>query len=1143
MIQTNLFPEPTKIPPSTANEEATYSGFCLHSLEVLNWGTFDQSIKRLTVDGQNCLLTGNIGSGKSTLIDALTALLVPPRKLAFNKAAGAHTGERNLLSYFHGFYTSERGDYGYARHKGLRPEAKHYSVLLAKFRNEALQESLTLAKIIWLKPGEKRVTKLFVVSRQELSIQQHFNGFSNIKEFKKYLAAIPETQLFDDNFKQYAQAFGKILGISPQSKALNLFNQTVSMKQVGSVTEFVREHMLDQPELESKLVELQHNYEDLNRLHEAVLEAKQKVELLTPIVTKGRECLELKQQSRFNYDAKEILDAYFNEKRGVLLSQRIERRLKELDKLNAQIEQQRLQKRELESNADQLSENIRKHGGDRLQQLREKIHELTRVRDKKRKNYGVYQTYAKQFELPDPLSIDVFFSNQSQTQATVEKAKEEADRVDQDRLTLEPERRKIIEQGEAVGREIESLEGRPSNIPAAQITIRDRIAEAVGLDQENIPFVGELLEVKDSEKPVWEGAIERVLHNFALSLLIPESHYRRVADFVEQTNLRGKLVYYRVKDEPIKINRSPRPHSIFEKVNIRRESHFYQWLKQQLVDRFDIICCQDMGDFRREPRALTPNGQIKSGNNRHEKDDRHNIHDRTRDVLGWNNRTKLKLLKVKRDDLVRQLEDADRKSKELKSHFERWNKRVTDGNSFINSFTDFDDINFQIEVEKLQRVSEEKDSLESSSDILRALTQQFETVKRSIRDVENTLETGLTEKGQINTNIERDRGEQQIAEQSAATVGDNEKLKHYGYIENYFRNLPDTTLNLNSIDKRKSEVNTKLYEQGRKLDEKAQRRESETVKSMAQFNNQFPADSTEMDSSLDALDEFASLLKTLATEDLPRHETRFREMLKNDTIKSMAVFRAQLDSQSDDIRESINNINHALASLEYGEGTFIAIEIERSLDNDIKEFLAKMKECTELATEDIYAEEKFLRIKSLIERFKGEPEWTKKVTDVRNWHIFNVAERSKEDNTLIELFSDSAGKSGGQKEKLAYSILAAAIMLQYGLIKKFGETQDRQRRFNLVVIDEAFGRGSNESTRFGLKLFQKLGLQLMLVTPLQKLNVIEDYVGRVHYISQRDSDRRSHVLNMTIAEYKERKQEFIRSRDDILSQLFKTAQG
>lgn len=52
-------------------------GFRLQRLEVLNWGTFDRRVWRYELNGRNGLLTGDIGSGKSTLVDAVTTLLVP----------------------------------------------------------------------------------------------------------------------------------------------------------------------------------------------------------------------------------------------------------------------------------------------------------------------------------------------------------------------------------------------------------------------------------------------------------------------------------------------------------------------------------------------------------------------------------------------------------------------------------------------------------------------------------------------------------------------------------------------------------------------------------------------------------------------------------------------------------------------------------------------------------------------------------------------------------------------------------------------------------------------------------------------------------------------------------------------------------
>src|SRR5690348_3274781 len=75
------------------------AGFRLARFEVLNWGTFNGRIWKIDPGGENALLTGDIGSGKSTLVDAMTTLLVPPRKITYNRAAGAEARERSLYSY------------------------------------------------------------------------------------------------------------------------------------------------------------------------------------------------------------------------------------------------------------------------------------------------------------------------------------------------------------------------------------------------------------------------------------------------------------------------------------------------------------------------------------------------------------------------------------------------------------------------------------------------------------------------------------------------------------------------------------------------------------------------------------------------------------------------------------------------------------------------------------------------------------------------------------------------------------------------------------------------------------------------------------------------------------------------------------
>src|SRR5690606_9734287 len=146
-----------------------------------------------------------------------------------------------------------------------------------------------------------------------------------------------------------------------------------------------------------------------------------------------------------------------------------------------------------------------------------------------------------------------------------------------------------------------------------------------------------------------------------------------------------------------------------------------------------------------------------------------------------------------------------------------------------------------------------------------------------------------------------------------------------------------------------------------------------------------------------------------------------------------------------------------------------------TIDADIRDFQLELRACTEGAltgSDDAqYSESKFLQVRHIIERFRGreglseqDRRWSAKVTDVRNWFTFAASERWREDHSEHEHYSDSGGKSGGQKEKLAYTILAASLAYQFGL--EWGAV--RSRSFRFVVIDEAFGRGSDESAQYGL---------------------------------------------------------------------------
>jgi uncharacterized protein YPO0396 len=272
------------------------------------------------------------------------------------------------------------------------------------------------------------------------------------------------------------------------------------------------------------------------------------------------------------------------------------------------------------------------------------------------------------------------------------------------------------------------------------------------------------------------------------------------------------------------------------------------------------------------------------------------------------------------------------------------------------------------------------------------------------------------------------------------------------------------------------------------------------------------------------------MLGRLLADDLPRFEQQFKNLLNENTIREVANFQSQLNRERETIRERIEIINGSLRGIDYNPGRYMQLEATPSADSEIRDFLTDLRACTEGtlagAATEAYSEAKFVQVKQIIERFRGrdgsveaDRRWTAKVTDVRQWYTFSACERWREDDKEFEHHTDTGGKSGGQKEKLAYTVLAASLAYQFGLEADVART----RSFRFVVIDEAFGRGSDESARYGLELFSKLDLQLLIVTPLQKIHVIEPFISSVGFVHN-EGGKISMLRNLTIEEYRAERQ-------------------
>ncbi len=1107
----------------TASER---TGFRLHRFEVYNWGTFHQRVWNLTLGGDNGLLTGDIGSGKSTLVDGLVTLLVAPQKLAYNKAAGAESKERTPRSYVLGQYKSERSDSG----QGARPvflrDGTSYSVLLGHFYNEGYAQHVTLAQVMWMREAESQPMRLYVVADAQLSIAEHFSGFgADIGTLKKRLKGL--TREVHDTFLSYQAAFRRRFGIANE-QALDLFLQTVSMKSVGNLTDFVRQHMLQPPAVEPRLTALMGHFDDLHRAHEAVLKARRQVERLEPLVKDCETHDTLAAELGTLRGCREALRPWFSEQKSRLTETRLAGLRAEHE--SARLESERLAEARGQQGTerDRLKQALTAQGGEHLEAVKAELAQRRQEREERLQKAERYARMASAVGLPAAKDAEFFLANTRALPRLHQETEQELSQVQKALTDLGVELRALEGKHREVKAEHASLVRRRSNIPSRLLDLRERLCAELGLQADALPFVGELLQVREEERD-WEGAVERVLYAFGLSLLVADADYPRVAQWVERTHLDGRLVYYRVKETPSARTPPLHPQSLVRKLAIKPDSGMSPWLEAELARRFDYACCDTLEQFRREKQALSRSGQLKGLGERHEKDDRHRLNDRSRQVLGWTNAPKQAALEAELRGLEARTQEAAARWQALESKRKELQGRA-ESLSKLAVFDAFRELDWQPVAAEIQRLEEQLHELESASNVLQALEQQLSRVERELERTE-------TKKHEVERRLARLEMQEEAARKVLAACEQQQREATEEMRACYPRVaslceavLGGSALEADACDERERLVRDELQRHIDTESKRLVRVRDDIIRAMQAYRAAFPLETQEVDASLEAKGEYVAMLARLRSDGLPDFEARFKSLLNENTIREVANFQAQLHRERQDIRERIETINGSLRAIDYNPGRYIVLETSASTDPDVRDFQHDLRACTEGTLtggeDEAYSEKKFLEVKRIIERFRGreghteaDARWTRRVTDVRNWFSFSASERWREDGREHEHYTDSGGKSGGQKEKLAYTVLAASLAYQFGL--QWGETHSRSFRF--VVIDEAFGRGSDESAAYGLELFRRLNLQLLIVTPLQKIRVIEPYVSSVGFVHN-EQGRSSKVRTLTIEEYRTERQ-------------------
>ena len=539
MQQMNLF-----------NTSSEVAGFKLDYLEVWNWGTFDKKVYHMNLHGNNSLLTGANASGKSTLIDALLTLMVPLKRQRFyNQSSGVEKkGNRTEESYFFGNYGNQQQE-GAASTTTLRLRDKGArSVLLASFCNVD-KRVVTLFQVRYYTGEELKV--LFGVARESLTIERDFSEFDLHGDWRKRLTKkyntneTKRTIEFFDGPVAYGEKMITLFGMR-SDKALTLFNQIVGVKVLDDLDSFIRTNMLEELPAEEKYQELKDNFQNLMEAKTNIDKVKEQIAQLEPINTLAKELMAIDTRIAELEQEKSVVAYWFAARTVDLCDKELVCCKSDLRKLEDRLKELKVQKGELEQEQMRLTVAIEKDEvGQQIHEIEKEINQRVRIRDNRKAKAEKYDKLAKLVKMEQSPDVEVFEINR----ATAKREKD-ALQVTIDRQLME-EKRQAQNRQDEISSNIEErmatiryLQQHKNNISGRVAEIRDEILEAVGATTEEIPFIGELICVKDDERD-WEYSIERILHNFALRLVVPEKYYKQVNEYVNGHNLRGRIVYQR----------------------------------------------------------------------------------------------------------------------------------------------------------------------------------------------------------------------------------------------------------------------------------------------------------------------------------------------------------------------------------------------------------------------------------------------------------------------------------------------------------------------------------------------------------------------------------------------------------------------
>ncbi|MFF3226066.1 ATP-binding protein [Nocardia suismassiliense] len=1093
--------------------------FRLTRLQLVNWGTFC-GYKDFRIDDRGVLLTGPSGSGKSSLMDAHSLVLLPTHDQRFNASAdltarGSKRNTRTVADYVRGAWSETNDENEHSQVRYLRGGVPTWSAVAATYDDG--RGAVTTAVVVkWFTGVENdgaAMSTLHQLNDGDFDMQE-LNGWADRTFDTRWWKSVNPAAQFPPTQDKYMTELAKRIGLSKSRTALALLGKAKAMKNVGDLNLFIRDNMLDRPDTFNDAQHMLSAFTPLNEAYETAKRANAQAQVLHDLPESWRTY----RESAHTIDRATNLRGAGIERyvRGLLLSA-IQRELDEIDtevqSLDAVIGDQKARSEAARAALIELQMQLNKENQS-LRALETRHEALLDQARAARLLYRQYSGHVTKLGEPCPQDTEGFERLRIRLPELRSVAAARAENLTPTTHAAIAAEYVAAKAHREAAEELARLRSAKSLMPGPAIDRRARISAETGVPIADLPYAAELIDMAEGHER-WRAAAEKVLRSYGMRMLVPQRHKEAVRRFIDQHDMRG-VIEYSVVTAVSAHEPRPLPTTLAGKLTVDRDHPHGRWLADQMTRRFNHVCVESAHDLDDHQIAVTVNGTVKLHANHYRKDDRPELTSTSSYILGANTIAKRRALEADIQELADQKKIANDAALDLQDQLEEAN-RHRDAATQLTGFTTWTELDHWTPNHDASELGDRIDEIRSGNVDLQELEAKrdkaadedkkaygiWHRTEQRIAEI-TTRETTLVD---LQSDEERrphalDTDDQQYLDELYASTG---VIATVDTIDNLRRQL------LSTLDKSVGIANGERQAARERV-------RSAITRFLDQWRDSAPDDSGDVDRSGQ---DFADLHAEIVQRRFPEAMRRFEKMISEDMVPSIAMLQRSIENAATEIERRVGMVNVGLRRVEFNTGTHLQISYTTNSSVDIKAFRSSvdtlMRKAAQLGDDPQRYVEQFKRVKALMAKFTAADtaaeRWRRNVLDVRNGYAFYG--REVEGEITKHTYRNTASNSGGEQEKLVAFCLAAA--LSYNLAD---DQTDARPRFGTLMLDEAFSKSDENFSAQALSAFDEFGFQLVIAAPIRLSGIVEPYIGQAILVEKRlfPDGTRSHGRSATFGE-------------------------